>query len=196
MENENIDPHSHRPLSMLRTAGNLVPPAPRPAGLSVHPPVPTAAAGALRGTPWIRPLPDARATSTTPDMLMLSPSTIALQQKYGAISDCSLPLPVSSSEEPSPRDERDDDMEMDEVPGKCEDGTIYYSNPLESGRDYGQTHRSISRVRQEFSCGETRPAHPFFYLPQVGTRRRLLTRPYRPSPLSSSSCRWTPFPRP
>lgn len=123
--NENMDPHLHPPQTeSIRRSGHHMPSAPptavtapRPAGYLPH--STAIAAGALRGTPWQRPppSPDARDMSMTPDMLMLSPSMLALQHKYGATSDCSLPIPVTSSEEPSPPEERDD-MEMDEAPGK------------------------------------------------------------------------------
>ena len=77
------------------------------------------AATAHKKSPWQLPVVDSRASSTTPDMFMLSPSTMALQQKYGSSDSASLPFPVtSSSAEPSPPDA--DDMDMDDPPGECQ----------------------------------------------------------------------------
>lgn len=79
---------------------------------------PQLALTAQKKSPWQLPVVDGRASSTTPDMFMLSPSTMALQQKYGS-SDASVPFPVtSSSAEPSPPDA--DDMDMDDPPGECQ----------------------------------------------------------------------------
>ena len=77
---------------------------------------PQPAATGMKQTPWARPSLDSRASSTTPDMFMMSPSVMALQQKYGSSSDGSgAPVPLSTSVEPPPSImDADMDVDMDE----------------------------------------------------------------------------------
>ena len=80
-----------------------------------QPIIPAAAIG-MKQTPWARPSLDSRASSTTPDIFMMSPSVMALQQKYGSSSDGSgVMFPLSTSVEPPPSImDADMDVDMDE----------------------------------------------------------------------------------
>ncbi len=104
--NENADPR----LRSHHHALGAAPGANKPPTTTARPPAATAGTAPKQ---WRASL-DSRASST-PDMMCLSPSILALQQKYGSDNGSA---PFQISVEPSPEEEEDDagdDMDMDDT---------------------------------------------------------------------------------